>query len=878
MPNTIFHHNAATTPCLRLASIVAATGAAMIGFAAAGQSIRDRLDEDRFLREVTELRLPEVLERYVESNPAADSATSAIYRLASARMRLADPALKPEAVEAAFERVSEARRALIDGHPHDTRLATWLADQAADLLFVVYPIEATALSAEYGLPTDSQRQRASRVAAEMIDLMDEAEIAIQEAIMNLESQPGYENDIALQLQRRRLARDERDRRIPFLLGVAACLHAEFNLADPSQRMERLRLAADLLSTLADELEGAVRTRARLYAARALARLGRSDECAALLDDVLNGPDASRTDLFAARMIDAIREQEVNGHEAALAMLASMQRDYENADGMFFRLLVADRRFLILRGVAERVGAAEREQAYVDAFAAYTDLLDADFGVPRGTLQSIVFERLTNAAGPETPADRLPPIVKVARAERLTRDPETLQQGIDLFNEAIEHGGLDERTRAIGRFGLARALHAADRRKEAADLFLALAADHPTDPQAERAVEIAATILADLHRADPRDATVESSLGEAISLLLAKYPTSNAIDQWRLFAGEHRLRRGRFDEARDALNAIPMGSPEWLASRVALAEVTREEVRVEHDGAKRAALNERLRAEAVEARNLIVPTRDREADRDRARALNDELARLDVLEAEALLDLGRAAEAIERLAGFGPHAEVPRSLLAEALSLRVKALHRAGRVSEAAGEVRRFLGEIPDRIGEIAPDMLDALKADVEAIVDRGDQDAARRKAVDELVPLAQELEAWMRGRAIGDHSAALLRIRIGDAYRLGAMWTEALGQYDSALLLLPDTLEATLGRAECLLALDRLAESIEAFKRIAASTRAERGESFWLAELRLLQILDRADRNTRQIAPRIAQLRQLDPTLGGERLRVAFEALLLKHQ
>jgi len=878
MQNTIFNPDPATTPRRRFAFSLAATVATLIGFVAAGQSIRDRLDEDRFLREVTELRLPEVLRRYVESNPATDSATEATYRLASERMRLADPALTPEAVEAAFERVSVARRALIDGHPHDARLATWLADQAADLFFVVYPIDATALAAEYGLPTESQRQRASRVAAEMIELMDEAEIAIQEAIINLESQPGYENDIALQLQRRRLARDERDRRIPFLLGVAACLHAEFNVTDRAQRIERLRLAADLLSPLADVLEGAVRTRARLYAARALAHLGRIEECAALLADVRNDPDASRTDRFAARMIDAMREAEASGHEAALAMLVSMQGEYENADGVFFRLLIADRRFLFLRDVAKWAGAAEREQAYVDAFAAYTDLLDADLGVPREALQSIVFERLTNAAGPETPADRLPPIVKVARAERLTRDPATLQQGIDLFSEALEHGGLDERTQAIGRFGLARALHAADRRRDAADLFLALAADHPTDPQAERAVEIAATILADLHRADPRDAAVESSLDAAIALLLEKYPTSNAIDQWRLFAGEHRLRRGRFDESRDALNAIPMGSAEWLASRVALAEVTREEVRAEDDGAKRTELNERLRREAVEARNLIVPARDREADRDRARALADELARLDVLEAEALLELGRAGEAIERLAGFGPHAEVPRSLLAEALSLRVKALHRAGRVSEAAGEVRRFLGEIPDRIGEIAPEMLDALRADVEAIVDRGEHDAARRKAVDELVPLAQELEAWMRGRAIGDQSAALLRIRIGDAYRLGAMWTEALGQYDSALLLLPDSLEATLGRAECLFAMDRLAESIEAFKRIAASTRAERGESFWLAELRLLQILDRADRNTHQIAPRIAQLRQLDPTLGGEQLRVAFEALLLKHQ
>ena len=55
------------------------------------------------------------------------------------------------------------------------------------------------------------------------------------------------------------------------------------------------------------------------------------------------------------------------------------------------------------------------------------------------------------------------------------------------------------------------------------------------------------------------------------------------------------------------------------------------------------------------------------------------------------------------------------------------------------------------------------------------------------------------------------------------------------------------------------------------------GDAWWQATVRTLQILDAVNRNTDRIGPRIQQLRQQDPGLGGERWRRALETLEQKH-
>ena len=74
-----------------------------------------------------------------------------------------------------------------------------------------------------------------------------------------------------------------------------------------------------------------------------------------------------------------------------------------------------------------------------------------------------------------------------------------------------------------------------------------------------------------------------------------------------------------------------------------------------------------------------------------------------------------------------------------------------------------------------------------------------------------------------------------------------------------------------------VAEAMELYKRISGATAGTRGDDYWQAQLRMLQILDRTGRNTHRIAPHIERLRQKDRELGGERFRREFERLQAQH-
>ena len=105
---------------------------------------------------------------------------------------------------------------------------------------------------------------------------------------------------------------------------------------------------------------------------------------------------------------------------------------------------------------------------------------------------------------------------------------------------------------------------------------------------------------------------------------------------------------------------------------------------------------------------------------------------------------------------------------------------------------------------------------------------------------------------------------------------DALPMYEQLTRELGESLETLLGRAECLFELGKDAEAMPLFARIAV-TLGPSAEPYWLAELRMLQILDRVGRNTHRITPHIRMLQRNHPELGGEEYRREFERLLRRH-
>ena len=858
--------------------MLTATISIVMALPAAAQSIEERLDESKYLRGLSEHGLPEILEHYIEQNPPADDVARVVYQLVADRMRLADPALTPAAREAALKAVLSTRQRLIDQHPFDPRHAIWLADQASDLYFVLYPAEATGLTAEFGVPSDIQLARAKQVAAQMNELAAEAELEIAETILNLESEPDFAASMAKQMQRRRLSRDERDRRIPFLRGIGAYLDAKFNITDREEQMASFALAAEVLQPVAEELEGPLKKRAELYAGLALAQLGEYDAAEEYFRSVATSDLSSEADIFSARMGGVANRTIQRGTQAGLEALESIEGRYTTADEVFFRMLIADKRFLLRKQLADAASKNERDDLLADAFASYTDLLSANLGVPRDTVRSIVFQKLANAAEGDVPLGQLPPIVSVARAVNLARDETTRDEAIDIFQAALRRSELDDQAKAQALFGLARAEYDNENWLSAALHFDQLAREHPLDPQADRAVQIAVALLVDLHDKNSDSSELTEQLEKSLALLLEKYPNLPTVERWRYEMGRLRFNSEQFAEAAELFDRIPPSADVWLDSRFMLAQSARMTAQIATDPSARRTALQRLIDVIDRAQPQIERGKSESDDQLREAVLDFYLSYLRIFQSEALLGLGRPMDAIAAIESLQVDPSLDHGLLGEVLALRVRAYQAAGQPQKAEQEVNAFLHSIPDQIGEVVPGMLATLTAEIESLLQQERTDEARDKAEANLLPLADALDSWLTTNdSLTVDERLALQLRLADAYRLSGRFQQALELYNSVRARKPNILQANFGRAEALFALQQNEEAMIEFKRISASQQGEQDRHYWTAELRMLQILDRVNRNTQKIEPRITMLKQQDAEMGGSDLLNEFIALQNKY-
>ncbi|MHC4590115.1 MAG: tetratricopeptide repeat protein, partial [Planctomycetota bacterium] len=510
--------------------------------------------------------------------------------------------------------------------------------------------------------------------------------------------------------------------------------------------------------------------------------------------------------------------------------------------------------------ARQADTARRRELLVRAFDAYLDLLDALAGPEAQAIRVIVLDRLTRAVDTDTPLDRLPEIVSVARARQLGAQPDTRTQAIALCNGLLEREDLETAARAESLYFLGKALLADDQVQAAARRFSQLAREHPTARHAEQAMALAATIAAELYRRAPEDPATRSLLRSTLDLLLDRYPNLGSVDRWRFAAASLALDEGRHERAVALFEQVPPDAGRWLDAQLRRAGAMRSWAKAEADpDAKRHRWQQLLdAADAVEpaVRRALTAAGAAEAARWR-----DELAVLSVYRAEAQLALGDPAKALATLESVSDDC----SLAADAVLCRIEARGGPGSSAEIEQDLERLAAVAGPRAGGILATML-----------------AAGRTAADgqrELVPVARALERWLQTAGEDVRDRARLQLAAADAYRRAEHWREALGLYDQLLQRHPHALQALVGRAECLFGLGEahLAEAMQLYKRISGATGGTKGDDYWQAQLRMLQILDRTGRNTHRIAPHIERLRQKDRELGGERFRREFERLQAEH-
>jgi hypothetical protein len=354
------------------------------------------------------------------------------------------------------------------------------------------------------------------------------------------------------------------------------------------------------------------------------------------------------------------------------------------------------------------------------------------------------------------------------------------------------------------------------------------------------------------------------------------------------AGRLALEQHRFDDAAKQFSQVTPEADQWLDANFMQAATARE-------AAARAAGSADTRRglwqQALNAIARVQPVLERGAaasasDAPRQAGLRYYLGMLRVYRAEATLALGQAQQAIDALVAIEDEAGADTDVIGEAMKVRINAFQELRRPDEALRDLQRFVQNSPAQAGAVLQPMLASLRQDVQALVEADRPEEARELASRALLPAARTLETWLGSSAaasIVPAQAALLWRYVADADRLAGQCEVALLIYERLLEGHPNSADLLLGRAECLFELggeQRLADAMAIYKRLGAagSGTGESGrETWWLAQLRMLQILDQTKRNTQQILPRIERLRQGDANFGGERYRRGFEALRAKY-
>jgi len=430
--------------------------------------------------------------------------------------------------------------------------------------------------------------------------------------------------------------------------------------------------------------------------------------------------------------------------------------------------------------------------------------------------------------------------------------------------------------------LAKALYEHGQLLFAALRFIELAEEHPADSQAEKAIEMAAAIAAGLHRKEPGDAQARAALGAALNVLLERYPNLPTIDRWRYAAGRLALEEERFEDAAGLFERVAPNANEWLDAHFMQAAATKARAVKADSPGQQQKLSEETIAIIDRVRPIIeAGLKSAKAD-ERTAALRYYVASLRVFRAQALINLNRLQAALDALTGIENDPTLDGSVLGEALKVRINAYQALKRPDDALREIQKFIETSPAQTGAVLGPMMTAMQRDVQELIDASRDEQAADLAQRTLLPVAQLLaQSLESGSASPSPSEQrILGESTAEGYRLSGRYAEALAWYDRLLPANSDAVELLLGKAECLFHVggeQKLADAMNLYKRIAAAGPQAGKHNYWLAQLRMLQIIDQVNRRTEQILPRIEQLRQQDHDFGGERFHRGFDALRSKY-
>jgi len=244
-------------------------------------------------------------------------------------------------------------------------------------------------------------------------------------------------------------------------------------------------------------------------------------------------------------------------------------------------------------------------------------------------------------------------------------------------------------------------------------------------------------------------------------------------------------------------------------------------------------------------------------------------------------IGQSADAVGVLDDFEKRFAKCPDALGRALRERILAFRQLKRMGEARQVVVQFLETDSEHAGPVMANLLDAMRDEIHAAADRGDEGSVADIA-SEAAQLAQMLLVWSDQHAGRLGEVDQLTLHVWRAWSLlhAGQASEAIELYKSCEGQGADVLpaesalrfEMKLGRAECLLALDRCDEAVALFTEVWQQS-SEHTRHWWRAYVGSLNAHTRLKHDPKQILQSIQQQRHLVPDLGGPRWRRALEEI-----
>lgn len=859
---------------------------AVAAAAAAGDDLGGRLDHDAFVRALGAQGLAPILEALERAEPSADPVERARRRIAAASMPLLAEGRTPASVAAAAEEAIALREALLAAvPPQDPRRLRWLGDQLEDLHRWLIPAEGADLAMRVGVPSTAQAAFAAAWAARGEAWAAEAE-RLLDAALAADASPRSVDPAAKRRWDRIVA--EARLRVPMLRGISAARAADL-LPASGDSLERRRLAVDRLAAAAMPEHPDLAEIAMLQLAMARIGLGQHAPAERVLEALAANAAVAPRNRFEACVGLVLARADRQGPAAALPLLETLrQRQREREGETAFLPLWADLEHR-LRLADESEPPAIGSPAQLASLQPYLDLPVRADPASRGIALAAAIGRLRaaaerngwlDAASIEAWRPTAPLLLLVAIADAVVDDPGSreatsiaaaaIADAISRETPPADLGSLALRTRA-------RCELAIGARDAAIRSLLDSVRSWPSDPLANPSLEAAVAIARSGRRPADGPPSHVPSLAETLAEAIAIGGSHPLRDAWRIEAAAIASQAGGFDDADAMLAEVPPPSPQFAESRVALLENAVRAAEATDAAASARWLDraERLLRQLEPWPPATPPGQD---PRDHA----DAGARVALARARMHLLADRPAAAIVEITTLREGVPLEPDAQLEALRIRLAALDRLGRREEAAEELRRVAAA--EHGGAGMRSLLDQRLADsidlARAAEREGDLDRSAALGRETIGPLADALRSLLQETADESGTAAtpLVSIRIAEGLRRGGRAAEALAVLATLPADLRDSIEAVRVRAECLFSrgrLEDLAEAMPLYRRLAASA-PPRSEAWWLAELRTLEILDRVGRDTDRIPPRIGRLRAIDPGLGHEGFRRAFEALLLR--